>query len=92
MEGSGAALPIADGHHVWLWLRRLYGLLELPGCGPLTAAALVGGKAGVERFRSVAAFGRCTGLHESRSDAQRCRGVPPDADRRAPSSALAAAA
>lgn len=36
-------------------------LLELPGCGSLTAAKLVGETAGVERFRSAAAFARCNG-------------------------------
>lgn len=36
-------------------------LLALPGCGVLTAAKLVGETAGVERFRSAAAFARCNG-------------------------------
>lgn len=36
-------------------------LLELAGCGSLTAAKLVGEAAGVERFRSAAAFARCNG-------------------------------
>jgi transposase len=36
-------------------------LLTLPGCGALTAAKLVGETAGVERFRSAAAFARCNG-------------------------------
>jgi transposase len=33
-------------------------LLALPGCGPLTAAKLVGETAGIGRFRSAAAFAR----------------------------------
>jgi transposase len=36
-------------------------LLALPGCGPLTAAKLVGETGGVERFHSPAAFARCNG-------------------------------
>lgn len=36
-------------------------LLELPGCGPLTAAKLVGETAGADRFRSRAAFARWNG-------------------------------
>jgi transposase len=36
-------------------------LLGLPGCGPLTAAKLVGETAGVGRFRSAAAFARHNG-------------------------------
>jgi transposase len=36
-------------------------LLALPGCGPLTAAKLVGETAGIERFRSSAAFARHDG-------------------------------
>jgi transposase len=36
-------------------------LLELPGCGPLTAAKLVGETAGIGRFRSPAAFARHNG-------------------------------
>lgn len=36
-------------------------LLALPGCGPLTAAKLVGETAGVGRFRSEAAFARHNG-------------------------------
>jgi transposase len=36
-------------------------LLELPGCGELTAAKLVAETAGVTRFRSEAAFARHTG-------------------------------
>jgi transposase len=36
-------------------------LLELPGCGELTAAKIVGETAGVSRFRSEAAFARHTG-------------------------------
>jgi transposase len=36
-------------------------LLELPGCGPLTAAKIVGETAGVSRFRSAAAFARHDG-------------------------------
>ena len=36
-------------------------LLELEGCGPLTAAKLVGETAGASRFRSVAAFARHNG-------------------------------
>ena len=36
-------------------------LLELAGCGSLTAGKLVGETAGVERFRSEAAFARCNG-------------------------------
>ena len=36
-------------------------LLALPGCGPLTAAKLVGETAGIERFRSTAAFARHNG-------------------------------
>jgi transposase len=37
------------------------GLLSLEGCGPLTAAKLVGETAGVGRFRSAAAFARHNG-------------------------------
>ena len=36
-------------------------LLALPGCGPLTAAKLVGETAGIGRFRSPAAFARHNG-------------------------------
>ena len=36
-------------------------LLALPGCGPLTAAKLVGETAGIGRFRSAAAFARLNG-------------------------------
>jgi transposase len=36
-------------------------LLALPGCGPLTAAKLVGETAGVGRFRSASAFARHNG-------------------------------
>ena len=36
-------------------------LLALPGCGPLTAAKLVGEAAGIGRFRSAAAFARHNG-------------------------------
>jgi transposase len=36
-------------------------LLALPGCGPLTAAKLVGETAGIGRFRSAAAFARHDG-------------------------------
>ena len=36
-------------------------LLELPGCGALTAAKIVGETAGVRRFRSKAAFARYNG-------------------------------
>jgi transposase len=36
-------------------------LLALPGCGPLTAAKLLGETAGVGRFRSAAAFARHNG-------------------------------
>lgn len=36
-------------------------LLELTGCGPLTAAKLIGEAAGIERFRSKAAFARHNG-------------------------------
>lgn len=36
-------------------------LLALPGCGPLSAAKLVGESAGVDRFRSAAAFARHNG-------------------------------
>ena len=36
-------------------------LLALPGCGPLTAAKLVGETARIERFRSAAAFARHNG-------------------------------
>ena len=36
-------------------------LLALPGCGPLTAAKLVGETAGIGRFRSSAAFARHNG-------------------------------
>jgi transposase len=36
-------------------------LLALPGCGPLTAAKLVGETAGIGRFRSTAAFARHNG-------------------------------
>jgi transposase len=45
-----------------LLVRRLAGtLLALPGCGPLTAAKLVGETAGVSRFRSKEAFARHNG-------------------------------
>jgi transposase len=36
-------------------------LLEVPGCGPLTAAKIVGETAGIARFRSKAAFARFNG-------------------------------
>jgi transposase len=36
-------------------------LLALPGCGPLTAAKLVGEAAGISRFRSSSAFARHNG-------------------------------
>lgn len=36
-------------------------LLALPGCGPLTAAKIVGEAAGIRRFRSSAAFARHNG-------------------------------
>ena len=36
-------------------------LLSLPGCGSLTAAKLIGETAGIERFRSKAAFARHNG-------------------------------
>jgi transposase len=36
-------------------------LLELPGCGPLTAAKIVGESAGIGRFRSKEAFARHNG-------------------------------
>lgn len=36
-------------------------LLELPGCGPLTAAKLLGETAGIGRFRSASAFARHNG-------------------------------
>jgi transposase len=36
-------------------------LLDLAGCGPLTAAKLVGETAGIDRFRSAAAFARHNG-------------------------------
>jgi transposase len=36
-------------------------LLEVPGCGPLTAAKIVGETAGVDRFRSEACFAMFTG-------------------------------
>lgn len=36
-------------------------LLELPGCGPLTAAKIVGETAGADRFRSEACFAMFTG-------------------------------
>jgi transposase len=36
-------------------------LLAMPGCGPLTAAKIVGEAAGVSRFRSEAAFARHSG-------------------------------
>lgn len=36
-------------------------LLALPGCGVLTAAKLLGEVAGIDRFRSAAAFARWTG-------------------------------
>lgn len=36
-------------------------LLELAGCGPLTAAKIVGETAGIDRFRSKAAFARHNG-------------------------------
>lgn len=37
------------------------GLLELPGCGVLSAAKILGEAAGVQRFRSKAAFARWNG-------------------------------
>lgn len=37
-------------------------LLAMPGCGPLTAAKLVGEAAGVTRFKSEAAFARHAGV------------------------------
>ena len=37
-------------------------LLELPGCGPLSAAKIVGEAAGVTRFKSEAAFARHAGI------------------------------
>jgi transposase len=36
-------------------------LLELPGCGPLTAAKIVGEAAGADRFKSRSAFARWNG-------------------------------
>jgi transposase len=36
-------------------------LLELPGCGPLSAAKIVGEVAGADRFKSKAAFARWNG-------------------------------
>jgi transposase len=36
-------------------------LLALPGCGPLTTAKLIGEAAGIDRFRSAAAFARFNG-------------------------------
>lgn len=41
--------------------RHAPGMLELVGCGPLSAAKLLGEVAGVRRFRSEAAFARQTG-------------------------------
>lgn len=37
-------------------------LLEIPGCGPLTAAKIVGETAGVDRFRSEACFAMTAGV------------------------------
>lgn len=37
-------------------------LLELPGCGPLGAAKIVGETAGVGRFKNEAAFARFAGV------------------------------
>ncbi|KXO89311.1 IS110 family transposase [Tsukamurella pseudospumae] len=37
-------------------------LLEIPGCGELTAAKIVGETAGIARFRSEAAYARHTGV------------------------------
>jgi transposase len=37
------------------------GLLTMPGCGPLTAAKIVGETAGVSRFRDRAAYARYNG-------------------------------
>jgi transposase len=37
-------------------------LLAMPGCGPLTAAKLVGESAGITRFKSEAAFARHAGI------------------------------
>ncbi|CAM3494339.1 IS110 family transposase [Tsukamurella hominis] len=37
-------------------------LLELPGCGALTAAKIVGETAGIQRFRTEAAYARHTGV------------------------------
>jgi transposase len=36
-------------------------LLELPGCGPLTAAKIIGETAGIDRFKSRDAYARYTG-------------------------------
>jgi transposase len=36
-------------------------LLEIPGCGALTAAKIVGETAGARRFRSKSAYARCNG-------------------------------
>ncbi|MCA1838442.1 MAG: IS110 family transposase [Actinobacteria bacterium] len=38
------------------------GLLELPGCGPLTAAKIIGETAGVDRFSSEAKFAMHAGI------------------------------
>ena len=52
-------------------------LLELPGCGELTAARIVAEVANIERFRSEAAFARYAGLapvpHTSGSASVRLR-------------------
>jgi transposase len=58
-------------------------LLALEGCGPLAAAKLLGGTAGVTRFRSAAAFARHNGSAPIPSGPGTRRGI---------ASALAAAA
>jgi len=44
-----------------LVIRLAPSLLAIPGCGPLTAAKIVGETAGVRRFRSKAAYARWNG-------------------------------
>lgn len=44
-----------------LVIRLAPSLLDIPGCGPLTAAKIVGETAGVRRFRSKSAYARWNG-------------------------------
>jgi transposase len=51
-------------------------LLALPGCGPLTAAKIIGETAGVDRFKSRDAYARYNGMHPCQSR----RRTRPDTD------------